>query len=898
MFLYYYLLLVTNYFLKPARDGLFLVGVGPQRLPIVFMLTAVIVIPVTTLYASGGRKLHLNRLINWTTLILVLNLVLLRWLLNYQHPAVFYVFYIWVSIFGALTTSQFWLMANALFDAAQARRLFVFLGLAGIVGAFTGGELTSFLVHTLHVPTRDLLYVCAALLVTCMGLANLIWARPEPDADLLRAQAPARRPREERLAGTFSIIKRSRYLMMIVGIIAIATAVSSFADYQFKTLSSQAFPLQEDLISFLGKFYGRLSLLSLVIQLFLSYRILKWLGVGGAMLLLPLGLFTGSVTMLATPGLVAGVILRGSEGVFRYSVDKTARELLFLPLPLEVKKRTKVFIDIFVDRWFQGVAGAVLLVLVGVLHFDLRALSIVAIALIVIWFAMASVVRREYVEAFRSALERRQFDLGETAVNLMDTATVRALREALASANERQVVYALDVLRDAGKPDIVDSLIPLFAHDSAEIRAKALLAMPRERGDESRQHAYQLLGNRDATVRREAMSYLCDTAPEGRRACLEYYLAQEVAEFRATAVSCIADSGTAVDQSLVTPPLIESLLATVGPDRNYARRCAAEVLGLLRNPPYRAALEQLIDDPNEEVARTAIRSAGRTGDRGYVPRLLGLMATHRYRLEAREALALYGNRIVGTIGDQIIDPSVAGALRARLCRVLSRIPTQQSVDMLFGVLSKVETSLRYNVIKALNFLRSRHPELKFTHDALGGVLLDESRSYYAILQILDVGGASDTPADCLLERSLRQKMDANLERIFRLLGLRYGQDDLHGAYLGITSGQREPRASALEFLDNVLKREVKRYLIPIVDNLAVDLKIRRGDELFDLGIRDAAGALEYLIGGDDPWLRSCALYAAAGRRLPGLAALAARCAQDPDPVVQETARLVMANRER
>ena len=90
--------------------------------------------------------------------------------------------------------------------------------------------------------------------------------------------------------------------------------------------------------------------------------------------------------------------------MFRYSIDKTGRELLFLPIPLDIKKRTKVFIDVFVDRWFRGFAGGVLLLLVTVLKVSVQQLSFVVVAMIAVWLFMVFRMRKAYVEAFRQAL--------------------------------------------------------------------------------------------------------------------------------------------------------------------------------------------------------------------------------------------------------------------------------------------------------------------------------------------------------------------------------------------------------------------------------------------------------------------------------------------------------------
>ena len=116
------------------------------------------------------------------------------------------------------------------------------------------------------------------------------------------------------------------------------------------------------------------------------------------------------------------MILKGADGAFKYSIDKTARELLFLPVPLEIKKRTKLFIDMFMDRWSKGMAGAILLGITTYLPMQanpalsLRILSIPSLVLIAMWVGFVLMIRKEYVNTFRQALERREINIDEIRV--------------------------------------------------------------------------------------------------------------------------------------------------------------------------------------------------------------------------------------------------------------------------------------------------------------------------------------------------------------------------------------------------------------------------------------------------------------------------------------------------
>jgi HEAT repeat protein len=726
----------------------------------------------------------------------------------------------------------------------------------------------------------------------CIVLVNVVWAvkRREEGAQTMR---PARRKQpKENYAELFKIVKRSKHLLLIVGIIAMTIATASFVDYQFKTVSVESFPTKQDLTSFLGKFYGRLSLISFLFQLFLSYRVLRLFGVGGAILLLPFGLLGGSLAMLLVPGLVSAVLLRGTDGVFKYSIDKTGRELLFLPVPLDVKKRTKVFIDVFVDRWFRGFAGGVLLLLVGVLHFSVRQLSIVVIAMLAIWLFMVFRMRREYVEAFRRALERREIDPGELRVNIAEASTLTTLRTALGSSNERQIIYSLDMLRDVQDSEILGAVKPLLSHRSPDIRAKAINVL-RLNGDDSLVEEMEgVLKDGDPRVRREAMHYLCDRPAGDRIATLRRYLAHSSVGIRSAAVGCIADHGDSDDRDLLGEDTIRQLLDDEGPEREFIRAQIAEALGAIQDPAFKGFLRQLLDDPSTHVVNEAMRSAGQTGDREFVPRLLERISDRRFRVGAREALATYGDRVTGTLSDYICDTSYDFTARSNLCRVLKQIPTQHSVDTLISILDVVEPAMKYHVIKALNYLRANFPRLRFNHEALGSALLEETESYYTILQILNLEGRPDSDAEHLLRRALQEKIDEDLERIFRLLGLTYSQKDIHGAYLGIISKRKELYASAVEFLDNVLKKQVKKYLFPIVDSISMDLRIRRGQELFGVHIADPDAALRYLIEGRDPWLKACAIFALKKDSSAELKKLARQSIKDPNAVVRETARLV------
>ncbi|MCK5126252.1 MAG: HEAT repeat domain-containing protein [candidate division Zixibacteria bacterium] len=895
MFTSYYLLLVAYYFLKPARDSLFLVKVDPTQLPVVFIITALVTVPVVTLYNKASRSLRLNKLISITTGILITNLFMLRWLIQYDEPWVYYTFYTWVSIYGALATSQFWLLANAVYNATQAKRIFVLLGLGGIIGAFTGGEVTGFIVTNFGVSTPDLLFICIGILVLSIVLVNVIW-RIKPPIEKPRHQRQIKEKKES-LGRIFGTIKKSRHLMLIVGIIAMTMMVASFVDYQFKVVSKNAFPTTGELTTFLGHFYGRLSLVSLFLQLLLTYRFIRVMGVSGVITLLPAALILGSISMLFVPGLLAVVLLRGADGSLKYSLDKTGRELLFLPVPLEIKKRTKIFIDMFVDRWFRGVAGAMLLFCTMVLELSIRQISIVVIVLVSVWLGMTLLMRKEYINAFRLALKKRTIDFSSLDINIADGHAIKTLIASLHTKNEREIIYSLDMLSSVTDKRLIEPALKLLESNSFEVRRRAISVLRKQNTKEFIPNIARHIEDSDPVVRLEAIATLCENSDEDRLLILDRYLADENALIRSAAVGCISRYGNDDEKQLITEPIIKSMLDIDGELGIACRVQLAGAFGTFNRPSLRSTLQLLMHDTSQSVVRQTIISLGKLKESEHLPWLIEKLGDRKYRSYAREALVLYGEQVYSLLDKYIRDINVSLIVRQSIPRVLIGLPNQQSVDLLTQWIGEELPGIKQVVIKALNKLRTSYPELDFTNEKINRALINETKTYYEVLRALQLHRNSDTPSGRLLAQALIEKQDNNLELIFRLLGLTYPPQDIYNAYLGLVSNKNTLRANAIEFLDNLLQGDIKKLLAPIFDDSGTEYAARQGERLFNFTLQTKEEALTLLIEGSDTWLKACAIYDTPGIESENLKKLVSKALSDDCPIVKETAELVLANKK-
>ncbi len=303
-------------------------------------------------------------------------------------------------------------------------------------------------------------------------------------------------------------------------------------------------------------------------------------------------------------------------------------------------------------------------------------------------------------------------------------------------------------------------------------------------------------------------------------------------------------------------------------------------------------LNPLLQDDALEVSRNAIRSCGKLQNREALPQLLSRFADSRLRHDVRQALVQYGDRIVETLGNYLHDPKESLRVRANIPKVLSEMNSQEAVNALVHSLPRLDPFLGHRAIKALNKMRVRFPRLSFADDAIDLAILDELRDYYEfgiMLQSDEMQRYENRAVLRLLRQALQERMDQKLERVFRLLGLRYPPADIYSAYNGLRSKRSDLRASAIEFLDNLLLPQMKQLLLPILEESAADTFLAFGSQHFGLQHKSGVAYLEQCITGRDTWLRTISIYVAGDLGLVELAAAVRSARSSESSTIRQTA---------
>ncbi|HSL22842.1 MAG TPA: Npt1/Npt2 family nucleotide transporter [Vicinamibacterales bacterium] len=849
--------------IKPITRSAFIKDLGADNLPWMPLATAFLIAGLMGGYTWIMQRLPRRWGLPIAQASMAVLLVVFWFLFQTEGRWVAAAFYVWGLLMGVLLTSQFWTVANVIYDARQAKRLFGFIGAGAPLGGAAAGWLGT---KAAQIGTYNLILYSAVIMVASATAIALVLARERHVEGFAETTAAEK---GVGAAEALRLLRSSRHLQIIALVIMFAAIGAQVIEQQLN-MAAEATKGRGDvdaITAFLSQVLLWMSLAAFVIQAFLTSRIHRFLGIGFALFILPMGLGSTAVLMLLNGALWAPGLARILDQSLRYTVDKTTREVLFLPLPTALKLQAKPFVDVTVDRFGKGLSALLLLVLVQDwgLGLNWQQISYASLAITGLWIFAAIAAKRGYLTAFRRSIERREVDPATSPVTVADLSTVETLVEELAHDDEQRVLYAIDVLEALDKRNLITPL--LLRHESAAVRVRALGVLGRARPEVARRwepSIQRMLSDPSADVRAAAFSAIAALRGERATDLARPLLTDSDPRIVVSAATILADSPVPADVRAA-----EAALAAVTGDPRAeaaaARRDLASAIRHIRNPQLRGLVIPLLYDSDPVVSEEAMRSVGSLGasDFLFVPTLVALLRHRRLKAAARDVLVAYGPQVLDTLAHFMRDPEEDPWVRRHLPATIARIGTPRAVDILVEALGDSDGFLRYKAIEALERLRHQNDTLQFPREPIERLLLGEARRYFAALTthhslfVRQRTGAPDGPP--LLFHALNEKCRRSLDRMYRLLSLLYPWKDIDAARWALEHGDSRAKSSASEYLDNVLAGSERKRVLPALEAMPLDEKVRRGYVLLRSRPRTTEETLLELINDEDQVIAAAAI---------------------------------------
>jgi len=410
MFGYFFAVVTTFWILKPLKKGLFISffkasgvhlifwhGTAAQGELIAKVLNLVVAFGAATLFTMLSRRLRRQRLTYAFSAMLAVAFLWFAWAVRSPSAGEVWAFYLFGDLYSTLMVATFFAFANDSVDPDTAKRLYGVVGLGGVAGGAFGSSVVASSVKKLSMPSW--LLVCLGIGVVVVVFAALAGRLAEKRGLARAPKAAEKKPAIEgsaALAG-LKIVARSRYLLAIVGIVGLYEMVSTIMDFQFtvtvqRSLEASAIP------GHFAKVFAITNWAALLIQLVLTSFAMRRFGLTVALLVLPAAAALGSSAFLLAPALITASALNTADNAFAYSINQSAKEVLYVPTKPEEKYAAKAFIDMFLQRFAKAIAVIVSL------GFSLwfadgrgaRWLSIATLTLLAIWFFAATSAGRRF----------------------------------------------------------------------------------------------------------------------------------------------------------------------------------------------------------------------------------------------------------------------------------------------------------------------------------------------------------------------------------------------------------------------------------------------------------------------------------------------------------------------
>jgi len=347
-FVFFFVVLAGYYVIRPVRDN---IGAAfSDNLWWMFTVVLLTMLVANALFSAVVARMPRRKFIPIAYRFFILNLIIFFVLMQYMPPGkqrwVDGCFFVWVSVFNLFATAVFWSFMTDLFTTEQGKRLFGFIAVGGSLGGILGPIITTSLVH--RVSTGVLLLICAGMLEIAAQSVRFFPAEFRRDHTKANHEtAAAEKPIGGKFWDGITHICKSPYLFGLLVFILLYTLTSTWAYFQQSELTKVGFADKAARTAFFAKLDLSVNTLTLLLQVFLTGRLMKFLGVTVTLLFMPVLSLFGFAAMGIAPVLAVLAVFQVARRASTFAFMRPAREVLFTVLRREDKYKAKSFIDTF-----------------------------------------------------------------------------------------------------------------------------------------------------------------------------------------------------------------------------------------------------------------------------------------------------------------------------------------------------------------------------------------------------------------------------------------------------------------------------------------------------------------------------------------------------------------------
>lgn len=841
---------------ETARDALFLANIPVSQLPLVTIAVALLALVVS----RGPSGVDHRRALAVLQSIAAIGTGFLWFLVTAKFEWSYYALYVWSGVITTLIVVRFWLLLGDLFTITQGKRLYAAIGMGGSLGALAGSGIAALLAPKMG-GEGLLIASTAAFAISVLGPA--VGMRDPTHAQSTATESGA--VAQGSLSSTLRRVARNPYACRVALMIMIGGVTLTLGDFLFKTVLTQTVK-PDELATYISQIYLGLNILSIAMLGIGVTPLVRRLGVDRSLAVLPGMIALAGAGVLMGGALAATVFLKAADGTLRYSLHKTATELLYLPMASSLRTAVKGTIDIVGQAGAKALASVIILAL-ALLPNTTVVIAAATVVAALTWVLLALRLRHSYLNVFRETLNEGMI---ETSIDHpeLDLESAASLIRALSDTDERRAIASMRIMTERGHVALIPTLI--LYHPSAKVVVHALDTFALARKHDLMNLLDHLLEHENGDVRGAAVraAWMLEPSVE----VLSRFENHDCLAIRVSAGAGALALGAA------GPGELDELLKASLAYESYEPRFAAAVAGQLHyHPIYRETLLTLCRDANAEVATEAARAICMSDDAWFTGPTIELLDDRRTRDILRGALISHGDAALEVLAAALVHPATPTSALRHIPRTIARFNSAEAANVLIEGLSKVDNGMvRFKLLRGLETLllgrgHVNDEEMRITSGVnTAGIRTELDRTIKRSLELLHLerelerGQTQDskriTVGGELLTELLRDKHELAKGRLLILLSLLYPMEDFRVIRSGLDSSDATEQASAAELIETLVSREIGTAILGLAMSGSAAERLTAADGSKKHPQLTYAVTLQALLEDDSESVRAVTLY--------------------------------------
>ncbi len=855
-----------------ASETLFLGQFDEQKdLPVAFLVSGVLGLIATYLFNYFQSRIPYLMLILFFLASFAITTIAITigfYFAPDARPVIFFAF-VCMGPFAAIMLLIFWGTFGRIFDLREAKK---------IIGNIDTGTLVASIIALFSIPlilrilpkTYDL-YIISAVSVVIVLITLMIISSKYKLSGGGKQNTTGKTNRY-----SYKKLLVNPYTKLMVFFVIVSMICVAFIDFSFLNVTSQQFPVEKDLASFLAYFEGTVVIFSFLFQTFATDRIIAMYGLKTSLLINPIlfGFLTVAALLI---GLIVGFTSAAANFVIFFliismiklfldslkdALDGPSFKLYFLPISSNIKFDVQTKVEGVINVFAGLIAGGLILIISKIEIFNLLTLIFLLLPLIMAWYFVTKKMHGKYKDTLQDTLEknRARRELGTDA----DFSTDKILLDQVEKASPKKKLFLLDLMEKI-EPVLFESYIVKYKEsedpDLSEYSRKKLSEMEWDVNEKFQ----ELMKNEDF-----------------------------VSETKRLAIQAVRSIESTEALSL-DPRQLSRLAKSPDPQ---VREFVARLLRKNMTDENQFILLELLRDVHHKVKITAINTTRIRKPEDSWPILVDLLGTSAYCHYASAALVSMGPGVIPYLDKAFHKSGQQYVVMLRILQIYGKIGGPRAMNALWD---KIDYPDKTMLAYIMNAFRYNNYQVSEERKSKIRTLLENSLRITLWNQAA-VEEISDVQHNQYLREALKEEIRQNFDRVYLLLGLLYDPYSVNLVRRNIESETAEGYAFGLELLDIFIGQEIKPMLFPVLDDISINEKLNALQDYFPRERFTEFEALKHIVNRNynqiNRWAKACAIYSL--EHLKHLEVSNTILAQlfNPDPLLREISAWLIYSRNR